>query len=269
MRVFREVQQDSVLRRRYRIEPSMPSCAECSELIAIRAVLLVAVVLGAHSARAQEVADDGRVAVIVTHPIRGEFSGAPYVWFDDQSGGVKTYRVSIPAVIYGARPWLKGLGGFIMQWTDNETSGNTRELRPYVGVKILVPNSAQIHLYDLTRFEWRRITNTESDTITREERFRTRPGVEFPLSTDAWQPRTFYGLTNAELFVQHSFVNALRFMSGAGYIKNDRFRIEFQYVLELSRKASTDSLAYSDNSFRLDFKFGFKQGLIDRQGSTE
>ena len=77
----------------------------------------------------------------------------------------------------------------------------------------------------------------------------------------------FYGLANTELFVQHRFINALRFMSGAGYIKNDRFRIEFQYVLNLSRKASTDPLAYTDNSFRLDFKFSFKEGLLGRQGA--
>ena len=31
--------------------------------------------------------------------------------------------------------------------------------------------------------------------------------------------------------------------------------MEFQYVLELSRNAATDALAYSDNSFRLDIKY--------------
>jgi hypothetical protein len=247
----------------------MQSRAERSQPIALRAFLLVVVALGAHSARAQEVLDDGRVGVIFAHPIAGDVSGAPYLWFDDQTGGVKTYRVSVPDVIYHARPWLQGLGGFIVNWTDGQPSGNTRELRPYLGVKIFVPNSAHIHVYDLTRYEWRRITNTARDTITREGRFRTRPGVEFPLSARPWKPGTFYGLSNGELFVEHSFVNALRFMSGSGYIKNDRLRIEFQYVLELSRKASTDRLAYSDNSFRLDFKFSFKQGLLLRQDGPE
>jgi Protein of unknown function (DUF2490) len=247
----------------------MRSSAKHSQLIAFRAFLLVVVALGAHSARAQEVTDDGRVGVIFAHPIAGDFSGQPYVWFDDQTGSVKTYRVSFPNVIYRARPWLQGWGGLIVNWTDGQASGNTRELRPYVGVKVFVPNSAHIHLYDLTRFEWRRITNTASNIITREGRFRTRPGVEFPLSARAWQPGTFYGLANGEMFVEHRFVNALRFMSGAGYIKNDRFRIEFQYVLELSRKASTDALAYSDNSFRLDFKVSFKQGLHDKQAGPE
>jgi len=228
-----------------------------------RALLLAVVVFGAHSAHAQEVADDGRIGVIFAHPIAGEFSGAPYVWFDDQTGGVKTYRISIPDVDYRARRWLHGVGGFLVNWTDGQE--NTREIRPYVGVKIFVLNSARVHLYDLTRFEWRRITNTANDTITREERFRTRPGVEFPLSARAWQPATFYGLANGEIFVQRSFVDALRFMSGAGYIRSDRVRIEFQYVFELSRKDSADPLAYSGNSFRLDFKFSFKQGLLLRQ----
>ena len=237
----------------------LPGCAS----IAFRASLLVVVVLGAHTARAQEVTDDGRIGVIFAHPIAGAFSGAPYVWFDDLTGGVKTYRVSIPDVDYRARRWLHGVGGFLVNWTDGQE--NTREIRPYVGVKIFIPNSARVHVYDLTRFEWRRITNITSDTVIRETRFRTRPGVEFPLSTRAWQPATFYGLANGEIFVEHSFVDALRFMSGAGYIKSDRVRIEFQYVLELSRKASTEPLAYSDNSFRLDFKFSFKHGLLLRQ----
>jgi hypothetical protein len=244
----------------------MQSSVQRSQPIALGALLFVVVALGAHSASAQEeVTDDGRVGLILAHPIAGEFSGAPYVWFDDQTGDVQTYRVSFPNVIYRARPWLQGLGALIVNWTDGRPSGNTRELRPYVGVKVFLPNSANIHLYELTRFEWRRITNTANDTVTRERRFRTRPAVEFPLSARAWQPATFYGLANGEIFVEHRFVNAVRFMSGAGYIKNDRLRVEFQYVLELSRKASTDALAHSDNSFRLEFKFSLKQGLLVKQ----
>ena len=132
-----------------------------------------------------------------------------------------------------------------------------------------MPNSTHINLYDWTRFEWRRTTNTDSNTITRVWRFRTRPGVEFPLSERAWQPGTFYGLANGEMFVEHNFVDALRFMSGAGYIKNDRVRLEFQYVLEVSRKSATEALPYSDNSFRLDVKLSFKEGLLHKQEGPE
>lgn len=232
--------------------------------IACRGCLLVFVALGGRHARAQEVTDDGRVGVIVAHPIVGEFFGAPYAWFDDQTGGVKSYRVSFPSVIDRATPWLEGWGGLIVTWKDDTASGNTRELRPYVGVKVYVPNSAHVHLYDLTRLEWRHITNTDRNTVSREYRFRTRPSVEFPLSARPWQPRTFYGLANAEVFVEHDFANALRFATGAGYINADRVHIELQYVLELSRKSATDALAHSDNSFRLDFKVGLKHGLLHK-----
>jgi hypothetical protein len=232
--------------------------------------VLVLIALGAASPHAQEVTNDGRVGLIFAHPlVLDDFSGAPYVWFDDQTGGVKTSRVAFPNIIYHATPWLQAWSGFIVNWTDNQASGNTRELRPYIGLKLFVPNSAHIHLYDWTRLEWRRITNTSNDTITREWRLRTRPGVEFPLSTNAWQPGTFYGLANGELFVEHGFINAFRFTSGAGYIRNDRLRIEVNYVLELSRSAPSDALAYTDNSFRLDFKFSFKEGLLHKQEGPE
>jgi Protein of unknown function (DUF2490) len=235
-----------------------------------RPLLLALVALAAPSAHAQEVTDEGRVAVTFAHPtVLDGFSGAPYVWFDGQSGGVKSYRVAVPNIIYHATPWLQGWGGVSVTWKSGQSSGNTRELRPYVGVKVFVPNSAHIHLYDWTRLEWRRITNTDSNTITRAWRFRTRPGVEFPLGARPWQPGTFYGLANTEVLVEHDFVDALRFMSGAGYIKTDRVRFEVQYVLELSRKSSTDTLAYSDNSFRLDIKFSFKEGLLHKQEGAE
>jgi Protein of unknown function (DUF2490) len=248
----------------------IPSRTACVRQIAGRAFVLIVLAFVAPRARAQDVTNDGRVGVLFAHPaVLDGFSGSPYVWFDNQTGGVKSYRVAFPNIIYHATPWLQGWGGLIVTWTDDQASGNTRELRPYLGVKVFVPNSAHFHLYDWTRLEWRRITNTDNDTITREWRFRTRPGVEFPISARAWQPGTFYGLANGELFVQHEFVDALRFMSGAGYIKDDRVRIEFQYVLELSRKSGTDVLAYSDNSFRLDLKVSLKEGLHHKQDGPE
>ena len=232
------------------------------------ALVLVFVALGAPRARAQDVTNEGRVGVIFAHPTPlDDFSGAPGFLFE--TGAVTAYRLAFPNIIYHARPWLQGWGGVLMTWKDNETSGNTREFRPYVGVKVFVPNSAHIRLYDWTRYEWRRTTNTDTNTITRVWRFRTRQGVEFPLSARAWQPGTFYALANGELFVEHNFIDAVRFISGAGYIKHDRVRFEFDYVFELSRNSSSDALAYTGNSFRFDFKYSFKEGLQNKQDGPE
>jgi hypothetical protein len=236
----------------------------------LRIGVLVLAALCVARVGAQDVTNDGRVGVIFAHPTLFEdLSGAPYAWADDHTGGVTSYRVAFPNVIYHVKPWLQGWSGVIVEWKNGSSSGDTREFRPYVGVKVFVPNSVHIHIYDWTRYEWRRTTNTDNNTVTRVWRFRTRPGVEFPLSTRAWQPGTFYGLANAELFVEHNFVDAVRFMSGAGYIKNDRVRIEFNYVLELSRSSSSDALAYTDNSFRLDFKYSFREGMHHKQGGPE
>ena len=232
--------------------------------------MLALVASGASHARAQDVANDGRAEVVLAHPtFLDRLSGAPYFWFDDQTGSVTSFRVAFPNIIYHATPWLQGWGGLIVTWKDDESSGDTRELRPYVGLKIFMPNSAHLHLFDWTRVEWRRTTNTDNDTVTRVWRFRTRPGVEFPLSAHAWQPGSFYGLFNGELFVEHGFVDEVRFMSGAGYIRSDRVRLEFNYVFELSRNSPSDVLAQSDNSFRFDVKLSFKEGLLHKQAGPD
>ena len=248
----------------------MPSSATSPFRIAIRVALLALVAVNASKARAQDVTNDGRVGVIFSHPTLLEnLSGEPYVWADDQTGSVTSYRVAVPNLIYQVKPWLQGWGGVFLEWKNGSSSGDTREFRPYFGVKVFVPNSVHLHIYDWTRYEWRHTTNTSNNSVTEVWRFRTRPGIEFPLSTRAWEPGTFYGLANGELFVEHNFVDAVRFMSGAGYIRNDRLRIEFDYVFELSRSSSSDPLAYSDNSFRLDFKYSFKEGLIHKQDGPE
>lgn len=220
------------------------------------------------SARAQEgapVVKDYRGTVTFAHPIIGGFAGEPYVAFDDENQPTRAFRVGFPSVTYRMTRWLQGWSGMSVIWTDADAPGHsTREVRPYVGAKISVPNSAHIHLYDLTRFEWRRITNTDDNTVTGTLRFRTRPTVEFPLSARAWQPGTFYGLASTEALVEHGYVNSLRFTSGAGHVTKDRVRIELQYVTELTRGSPGKALAYSESSLRLNIKLSFKTGLLHR-----
>jgi hypothetical protein len=40
-------------------------------------------------------------------------------------------------------------------------------------------------------------------------------------------------------------------------------------VFELSRNSASDVLAQSDNSFRLDAKFSFKEGLFHKQDGPQ
>src|SRR5262249_25906276 len=130
-----------------REQSSVRCCCQHLRAIAIHAVVLLTASFMPRSAHGQDVTNDGRVGVTFAHPlIVDDFSGAPYAWFDDQTGGVKSYRVAFPNIVYHATPWLQGWGGLIVNWKDDEASGNTRELRPYVGVKVFVPNSAGVHV---------------------------------------------------------------------------------------------------------------------------
>src|SRR5215471_16906607 len=81
---------------------------------------LAVVALVAPRAHAQDVTDDGRVAVVFAHPLfLDKFSGIPYVWFDDQTGSVTSYRIAFPNVIYHAKPWLQGWSGVILDWKND------------------------------------------------------------------------------------------------------------------------------------------------------
>src|SRR5215471_1256141 len=127
--------------RRAVVTLAMKPCAEHPYPYALRACVLMLVTLGSTGVHAQDVSDDGRVGVIFAHPtLLDRVSGAPYVWVDDQTGSVTSYRVAIPNLIYHATPWLQGWGGVIVNWKNDSTSDDTRELRPYIGVKVFVPN---------------------------------------------------------------------------------------------------------------------------------
>jgi Protein of unknown function (DUF2490) len=240
-----------------------------------RAAVLALAVLAARDANAQSSSSPDnqyRVSTYFSHPIGGRLSGAlVFDFYETPENDSKTFRIRAPNLIYKVRPWLDGVGGLFTIWTrDDPSSGDSNELRPFVGAKVYLPNAVHVHLYDLTRFEWRRIDKSD-DGIQWKERLRTRVGAEFPLSARAWQPRTFYGIASVEPFidVNEGFVEELRFGAGAGYVRSDRLRLEFLYMEQLQRSAAGDPMTLSDNIFRLNIRYSFKEGLLHRQTSHE
>lgn len=210
--------------------------------------------------------DEYRFTFTLGHPIVGDLSGEAYgAIYDEVDKDTTSYRLSAPNVVYKANSWLQGWGGLIYIWNDNRAGDNSHELRPFVGVKAVAPNSAHLHLYNLTRFEWRFVTPEGRDTATLTKRLRSRFDVEFPLSARAWEPRTYFGSTDVEPIADltNGFIEDLRFEASAGYIVNERLRLEFQYTTQLTRQSSREPLAFGDNLFHLYVKLGLARGLID------
>jgi hypothetical protein len=234
-----------------------------------RLVIVSLIVLSDLPTLAQEAPppnDEFRYTVTFGHPIVGPFSGeASAAVFDEVDKDTTSYRLSTPNVRYDATSWFQGWGGAIYIWNDNRAGDNSHEVRPFVGVKLSAPNPVHLHLYNLTRFEWRFITQAGSDTTQLTKRLRSRFGVEFPLSERAWDSRTFYGSTDVEPIADLTggFIEDVRFEAATGYIVSDRLRLEFQYTTQLTRGSSGEPLTFGDNLYWFNVKFSFAHGLVE------
>jgi uncharacterized protein DUF2490/uncharacterized protein DUF202 len=129
-------------------------------------------------------------------------------------------------------------------------------------------NKHKINLYNFTRYEYRRTKDRATDQWTTVHRIRSRFGAEIPLTSleKAWKPKTFYGIGDVEPFFRSDkkALDPFRLRAGLGYVANDRLRVEFIYHAQFGRATTDDPLEYNQNIFRLNFKLGLHQGILDR-----
>lgn len=176
------------------------------------------------------------------------------------------YRFGWPGLIYGPKDWLQLWGGLDAYYTDTYGSAGTLELRPFAGVKLFVPNKARIFLYNFTRYEYRAIEDLDTHDWDNYSRIRTRFGVEFPLTAraKAWEPNTFYGFTDGEVFYRFDpdEWNPVRVRGGLGYVLNDRVRVEIIYTAQFTRSSPGSSLEFTDNIIQLNIKLALRKGVL-------
>lgn len=214
---------------------------------------------------AQTPRNELRFEVNIVHPILKNltgFSSAGIIQNGDKNQN--EYYIGFPGLTYAPKKWLQFWAGFKDFYTNNWSGENTNELRPFGGIKCLIPNSAKVHLYNFILFEYRHIKKTESKSIQDYGRFRNRFGVEVPLHKKAWNPNTFYVIADAEPFyrLDKNMVDQVRLRMGPGYIINGKLRLEAIWRMELTRASQTDALAYTDNTFQINLKIATKEGLF-------
>jgi hypothetical protein len=164
--------------------------------------------------------------------------------------------------------------GLIGIYTDNEVTVDRLELRPLVGVKLLVPNKKKINLYNFFRYEYRAIDDRGGGTNwSVVHRVRNQSGIEIPLTSleSAWKPRTFYALADVEPYFRfdRSAVHPLRIRGGIGYVVDERIRVELIYHAQFTRPGGDGPLTYTDNIFRVSVKVGVKKGFLQRVMNPE
>jgi hypothetical protein len=221
-------------------------------------------------ARAQDenIGNEYRLTFFPYHRISDQLTGSGYlgyVWNPEKD--YRTYYLGWPVVSYAPASWLQLWGGLVGLYTDNESSSDKLELRPFAGPKLFLPNAAKWNIYNFTRYEYRAIEDRDTQDWSRSYRLRSRFGVEFPLASRerAWQSKTFYGLADVEPYYRfdRDQVDPLRVRGGLGYVLNDRVRLEFIYHAQYTRPDGGD-LEYTDNIFRLNVKIGLNRGLMGR-----
>jgi hypothetical protein len=214
---------------------------------------------------AQTVRDEYRFNAGVVHPLTKKIVTSFAVAFAlNEDKNENEYDLYFPGVTYIAAKWLQFSGGLTDVFTNNWNSENSNELRPYAAIKFLIPNTAKVHLYNATQYEYRYIKKTETKSVTEYGRIRNRFGALIPLNKKPWASNTFYAISDIEPFYRFDkdMIDQIRFRMGPGYVLNGRFRFEFIWRMELTRSAKTDPFAYTDNTFRLNLKIATKEGVF-------
>lgn len=216
----------------------------------------------------ERLGDEYRFTLSPRHAIKGELTGfgeLGYYWSPED---YRTYTVLWPGLNYRVAPWAQLTAGLRSLYTDNEDSADTLELRPFAGLKLLLPNRFEWHFYNYTRYEYRDTQDLDTHDWFAYHRIRSAFGVEIPLAprAAAWQPKTWYALAEAEPFYRFDGdeIDPVRLRCGLARILNDRFIVELLYYAQYSRPGEGEPLEYAENMLRVNLKVGLNQGVLRR-----
>lgn len=225
-------------------------------------LFLFIVIFSPASVRAQEkeqIGNEYRLTLVPTYAFSKQVFFTTYVGYV-YSGGSKTNTIYLGApgvVSYRVNNVIElCAGSFLIGNYSKEIADNT-ELRPLAGLKLVIPNKRNLHLYNWTRYEMRNFYYDDKNQNNTKHRIRNRIAVEFPISHNAWEPKSFYGMADFEFFYTFSkdYIDRYRQRFGLGYVIDKNWKAEFIYHIQLLRASEVERPEYTDNIFRLNFKW--------------
>ncbi len=203
------------------------------------------------------------------HNLQGNLTGAEelgYYWNPERD--YQSYTMLWPGLNYTAADWVQLSAGLRTLYTDNETSADKLELRPFGGVKLFLPNQLKWHLYNYSRYEYRDTQNRDTEDWSSYHRLRSRFGAEFPLTSRgrAWHPKTWYALADVEPIYRFDkgTIDQVFERGGVARILSDRLHLELIYSAQFSHPTGGSSLELTENIFRVNLKLGLHEGLLRR-----
>lgn len=216
-------------------------------------------------AKDDDIANEYRLTFLPYYPFSKEVVGFGYLGFvPNWDKDYTNYYAGLGAT-YDLSSSVQLWGGLIGSYTDGWDSANKFELRPFVGAKFFLPNELGWNIYAFPRYEYRMIENLDTNDWSYVNRVRLRLGVEIPLTNrdNAFKPKTWYAIADAEPMYRFDTdcIDPFRLRAGIGYVMGGGKRVEFIYHAQWTRP-SGGGLDYTDNIFRINFKFPLGKGPL-------
>ena len=224
----------------------------------------------------EEIHSEYRVTLVPTYPVSKKIFLTTYMGYVNipNTDRVSYYLGAPLMVTYRPSPIVEfELGAFLLFNRINGAKENT-EFRPLAGVKLYLPNSHNVNIYNWTRYELRCFYYDDKNLNNVKNRLRNRIGLEIPLSKKAWQPKTNYALTDFEMFytVEKGYFDRFRERVGLGRVIDKHWRVELIYHIQLLKESEDLNPKWTDNIFRLNIKLSLphkKHGTVPHPPDVE
>ena len=169
-----------------------------------------------------------------------------------------TYR---PKATKTSGGWLELWAGTLFAPSDNYHTSNSFEVRPVGGIRVFVPNTGKLNVFNFGRYEYRLFF--QDHKTTSQPRFRDRVAVEIPLAKGdkRWAAKTYYTAVDVEPFwrLDDNFMEKVRLRGTLGYIVKKRLAVEFIYHAEWAGSKGAPK-QFVGNIWRVSIKFLFPRG---------
>ncbi len=183
---------------------------------------------------AQEVINsEYRFTFVPTYPVSKNLFLTTYLGYVNNTGTkTRSYYIGAPLIVtYKPYDFLELMGGAFLVVNKITNGTDNKEFRPLLGVKLILPNDHKLNIFNWTRYEYRSFSYDNKSLNNVKNRLRNRLAIEFPISKQAWQPNTWYGLSDFEFFYtfEKGYFDQFRQRFGAGYVVNKHLKGELIY----------------------------------------
>jgi hypothetical protein len=208
----------------------------------------------------EKINNEFRLTLVPTFPINKKVFVTTYIGYVNNTGtNTSSFYVGAPGIItYKVNKVVEVMTGAFLIVANAKEGNDSKEFRPFAGLKLKAPNTGNLHIFNWTRYEFRSFTYPDDKSLNNtKNRIRNRMAIEFPLSKNAWEPKSWYGFSDFEFFYtfEKGYFDRFRQRFGGGYIIDKQWRAEFIYHIQLVKSSKDLNPVWNDNIFRLNIKW--------------